>query len=283
MSRSPKYSLRGLEGRRMLGVDGRLVLVEGISDMRVYGRFVDDRSRLLPVEDVAKTRSNRDALVSMSTDYPEHSFIVDEDLMSFAEKESQDSLPENLATTWELNDIECWAFHALEGGGQLDSIGIKDDDVRLALWASRKLGSLRLISRRMEKGDSASRWRLDFNRCKERMMQSGPRLHMGYDVVAMVIRSQSRDTVSMKRWQDKVGKVESEFSKSKDLHMVAGHDLTFFLYYASTQRNGVTPTMSGHREFEKMLVNRSLGLRDGWRKLMVGRVGRFLGCKPELE
>ena len=51
MSRFPKYSLRGLQGRRILGVDGRLVLVEGISDMRVYGRFVDDRSRLLPVED----------------------------------------------------------------------------------------------------------------------------------------------------------------------------------------------------------------------------------------
>lgn len=278
MSRFPKYSLRGLEGRRILGVDGRLVLVEGISDMRVYGRFVDDRSRLLPVEDVADTRSNRDALVSMSTDYPEHSFIVDEDLMSLAEKESQDSLPENLATTWELNDIESWAFHALEDGGQLGSIGINGDDVRLALWASRKLGSLRLISKRMEKGDSLSRWRIDFNRCKERMMQSGPRLHMDYDVVAMVIRSQSRDTVSMKRWQEKVGKVESEFSKSRDLQMVAGHDLAFFLYYASTQRNGETPTMSDQRDFERMLVNRSLGLRDGWGGLMVGKVGRFLGA-----
>ena len=59
MSRFPKYSLRGLEGRRILGVDGRLVLVEGIWTCACTG-FVDDRSRLLPVEDVADTRSNRE-------------------------------------------------------------------------------------------------------------------------------------------------------------------------------------------------------------------------------
>ena len=279
MSRFPKYSLRGLEGRRILGVDGRLVLVEGISDMRVYGKFVDDRSRLLPVEDVADTRSNRDALVSMSTDYPEHSFIVDEDLMSLADKETQEDLPENLATTWELNDIESWAFHALQDAGHLGSMGLNDDDVRLALWASRKLGSLRLISKRMEKGDSPSRWRVDFNRCKERMLQSCPRLHEGYDLVAMAIRSQSRDTVSLKRWQQKVGKVESEFSKSRSLQMVAGHDLAFFLYYATTQRKGATPDANGQRDFERMLVNRSLGFRGGWDGLMSGKVGTLLGAR----
>ena len=32
MSRFPKYSLRGLQGRRILGVDGRLVLVEAAGE-----------------------------------------------------------------------------------------------------------------------------------------------------------------------------------------------------------------------------------------------------------
>ena len=208
--------------------------------MRVYGnvRGRQERSSLLSVEDVADTRSNRDALVSMSTDYPEHSFIVDEDLMSLADKETQEDLPgEPRNDLGAQRHSASWAFHALRTLGHLGSMGLNDDDVRLALWASRKLGSLRLISQ--EDGEGRHPGGGLTSTDARRGLQSCPRLHEGYDLVAMAIRSQSRDTVSLKRWQQKVGKVESEFSKSRSLQMVAGHDLAFFLYYATTQRKGV--------------------------------------------
>ncbi len=70
-----------------------------------------------------------------------------------------------------------------------------------------------------------------------------------------------------------------DLSKSKSLQMVAGHDLAFFLYYATTQRKGATPDPNGQRDFERMLVNRSLGFRGGWEGLMSGKVGTLLGAR----
>ena len=271
----PKYSLRGLEGRRIMGVGESLVVVEGISDVWVYQRFIDDRKRLMPVEDIADVRSNREAIVSMSTDFPEHSFIVDEDLMTLSEEESQESLPGNLATTWELNDIECWAFHALDQAGRLDQIGITPDDVGLAVEMSKKFGLMRLISKRMG-GGASSRWRLDFDGCKDSMLRHPPRIQIDHDVVEMVVRRQTRDTVSAERWRDKVRKAEREFSGTRSLKLVAGHDLTFFLYYACAQRNGRAPTSRGKRDFERLLVNKSLRYRQGWNGLISGKIAGFL-------
>ena len=282
MSSFPKYSLRGLEGRKMMGIDECLVIVEGESDVRVYRRFIDDRSRILPVEDIANTRSNnRGAIVSLSEDYPQHSFIVDEDLISLSEGKANIPLPQNLATTWELNDIESWAFRAMEKGEGLPSIGLNEEDVRLALHISRAFGILRIITKRMWDEGGESRWRIDFNRSKEMLIKHSTRLGINSNIVEIVVKTQSRDTVSSKRWQKKFRSLESEFSLFENLPMIAGHDLSFFLYYISSKRNQQNPTMIGYRDFERLLINKSLNLknRESWGELMQGKVGGILGFR----
>ena len=224
MGRFPKYSLRGLEGRKMMGIDECLVIVEGESDVRVYSRFIDDRSRILAVEDIAGTRSNnRGAIVSMSEDYPQHSFIVDEDMISLSEREFNAPLPQNLATTWELNDIESWAFRAMERGEELYSIGLNDEDVLLALQISKSFGILRIITKRMWDEERGSRWKIDFNRSKELLVKHSTRLDINSNIVEMVVNTQSRDTVSPKRWLKKFRSLESEFSSFENLPIIAGH------------------------------------------------------------
>jgi len=282
MSSFPKYSLRGLEGRKMMGIDECLVIVEGESDVRVYRRFIDDRSRILPVEDIANTRSNnRGAIVSLSEDYPQHSFIVDEDLISLSEGKANIPLPQNLATTWELNDIESWAFRAMEKGEGLPSIGLNEEDVRLALHISRAFGILRIITKRMWDEGGESRWRIDFNRSKEMLIKHSTRLGINSNIVEIVVKTQSRDTVSSKRWQKKFRSLESEFSLFENLPMIAGHDLSFFLYYISSKRNQQNPTMIGYRDFERLLINKSLNLknREFWGELMQGKIGIILGFR----
>lgn len=282
MSSFPKYSLRGLEGRKMMGIDECLVIVEGESDVRVYRRFIDDRSRILPVEDIANTRSNnRGAIVSLSEDYPQHSFIVDEDLISLSEGKGNIPLPQNLATTWELNDIESWAFRAMEKGEGLPSIGLNEEDVRLALHISRAFGILRIITKRMWDEGGESRWRIDFNRSKEMLIKHSTRLGINSNIVEIVVKTQSRDTVSSKRWQKKFRSLESEFSLFENLPMIAGHDLSFFLYYISSKRNQQNPTMIGYRDFERLLINKSLNLknREFWGELMQGKIGIILGFR----
>jgi hypothetical protein len=282
MSSFPKYSLRGLEGRKMMGIDECLVIVEGESDVRVYRRFIDDRSRILPVEDIAGTRSNnRGAIVSMSEDYPQHSFIVDEDMISLSEGEFNAPLPQNLATTWKLNDIESWAFRAMERGEDLPSIGLNDEDVRLALHISRAFGILRIITKRMWDEGGESRWRIDFNRSKELLIKHSTRLDINSNIVEMVVKTQSRDTVSSKRWQKKFRSLESEFSSFENLPIIAGHDLSFFLYYISSKRKKQNPTMMGYRDFERLLINKSLNQknREFWGELMQGKIGIILGFR----
>ena len=71
-------------------------------------------------------------------------------------------------------------------------------------------------------------------------------------------------------------KAEREFSGTKRLKLVAGHDLTFFLYYACAQRGGWAPTSRGLGDFERLLVNISLRYRQGWNGLISGKIAGFL-------
>ena len=285
MSAFPKYTLRGLEGRRIItGSDSRLVVVEGKSDVEVYSRFIDDPTRIYPVEDIANTaRNNRRAIVSLSEAYPHHSFIVDEDMESLISDNDAIKLPDNLATTFELNDIECWAFQALEIGGGLSSLGLIEEDIALAINLSMGFGILRMITKEKLTEDEETRWKINFGGergVKRQLIRDSPKLQSDTDIVDLVIRIYRQGNgISTKRWQDKFRKREMNAGTNDFWAMVGGHDLCFFLYYVSSQRKGREITNSGLHRFETSLRRESIKerYRKFWSGLMNGKVGHILG------
>lgn len=290
MSVFPKYSLRGLEGRRMITGSGkRLVIVEGGSDVEVYSRFIDDPTRIYPVEDIARiARNNRDAILSMSESYPHHSFIVDEDMESLALGNSINELPDNIATTFELNDIECWAFQALESGRELSRFDLQEEDVELAKYLSREFGILRLIMKEMRIGNEETRWKINFGGeggVKRNLLRDMPKLKFDTDIVDLVIRTQRQGNgISIRRWQTKFEKWEKKTRSYDTWQVIGGHDLCFFLYYVSSQRKGHEATNSGLYSFESSLRRDSVKPRNRkfWSALMNGKVGKILGIDDRL-
>ena len=129
--------------------------------------------------------------------------------------------------------------------------------------------------------EGGSRWKIDFNRSKELLIKRSTRLDINSNIVEMVVNTQSRDTVSSKRWLKKFRSLESEFSSFENLPIIAGHDLSFFLYYLSSKRKKQTPTMMGYRDFERLLINKSLNQknREFWGELMQGKIGIILGLR----
>ena len=96
-------------------------------------------------------------------------------------------------------------------------------------------------------------------------------------VVKELLDSQSRDTVSLNRWHDKLRKFENKYANFEGIRLSSGHDLTFFLHYFSNTRMNKPINNESFKVFEKNLRYSSLrGNKSGWNVFLSGKIGDLL-------
>tara|TARA_B100001142_G_scaffold293304_1_gene312798 strand:- start:18 stop:869 length:852 start_codon:yes stop_codon:yes gene_type:complete len=277
----PMYSLKTIKyGREKLSGNQPLLIVEGYTDAIVYKALNNGIRTILPINDIIG-EAGKKPIIEVSNELPEQFFIVDDDLESIIDEGYRESLGPNVLTTWMNNDIECWCYLALQnssnkrGINRLTSLNILESDINLALNSARKFGLLRIICKTMMYNDKNTRWKLDFNLFKQKTFQNG-RIYSD-DVVKELLDSQSRDTVSLNRWHDKLRKFENKYANFEGIRLSSGHDLTFFLHYFSNTRMNKPINNESFKIFEKNFRYSSLrGNKSGWNVFLSGKIGDLL-------
>ena len=261
-----------------MGVADSVVIVEGYSDAKFYRKLADRDVQIMPLNELYRAEyveNNREELVSLASEMAQHNFIVDDDMMSIVEDGLQESLPRNLATTWVMNDIECWSFHVLDQADMLDKIGIIRDDVEFSLRMAKELGILLFIQRERG-GNRTSRWKLNLKAVLDRIIADQLEIISSSDLRSVIFSRLRRTDISEERWIKKMDKLRNALENKERLAAIRGHDLIFFLCYSRCRRENTIFSKSILREFEGRVRNAAASLDGAWGDLLNGKIGLFL-------
>jgi len=271
----PMYSLDAIKyGRSKLVDNQQLLIVEGYTDAIVYSRLNEGNRTILPIKKITGD-GGKESIIAVSNQLPKQFFIVDDDLESMIDEKYRETLGSNVFTTWSNNDVECWCYLALENTSNLDLLDLSASDITMALKLSRKMGILRIIMKKKVSDDINTRWKLNFRKFKEEILQNS-QVYPEDGIIKKIIDSQRKDTVSYKRWGEKLDKTEKKYSNTMSIRLSTGHDLTFFLYYFREMRKNKLVNEDNYKIFEKNLRNNSLRHKEGWKSFLSSEIGDLL-------